>query len=289
MSAFLLLWNPKASNLPDSVWEAEGLAINEGGGLNGLWSVGNRKGGIAGGDEVYLVRTIVDRGIVRSGVVTGDLVHEPHWDPNRAAQGATTNYAPIRWLVQRPITERLAVETLLERIPEIRWNNLYASGIRVPDEATEKLRKLWVDLVGGNSKVGSGALPAGQVLPGRTTAIVERVVRDSAVSKRIKALYGHRCQVCRTQVAIPSGYYAEGAHIRPLGKPHAGDDTPGNVFCLCPTCHVRLDSGAITISDDLVVEDRLLCERVGPLLVEKDHVIERKNLAYHRERFASVP
>jgi hypothetical protein len=287
MSTFLMLWNPKAGNLSDEDWEEQGKIINDEG-LDSLWSVGNRKSGVAVGDMVFLVRTISERGIVRSGVVTGDLVHEEHWNPDRAAEGAKVNYAPVRWTKQLPIEARLPVETLLREVPEVRWNNLYASGIRVHDTATEKLRKLWAEAVGGDFAISPAVLPTGQALPSRTTTIVERIVRDSAVSQRIKDLYGHQCQICRSLVAVPSGFYAEGAHIRPLGKPHAGQDTPDNILCLCPTCHVRFDSGAITISDDLVVEDCLLGEPVGPLLVEASHAIERANLAYHRDRIAEV-
>jgi hypothetical protein len=36
------------------------------------------------------------------------------------------------------------------------------------------------------------------------------------------------------------------------------------------------------------VEDCLLGEPVGPLLVEASHAIERANLAYHRDRIAEV-
>lgn len=50
------------------------------------------------------------------------------------------------------------------------------------------------------------------------------------------------------------GPYAEAAHIRPLGSPHDGPDDLTNLLCLCPNDHVLLDKGAITISDELLVE-----------------------------------
>ena len=42
--------------------------------------------------------------------------------------------------------------------------------------------------------------------------------------------------------------YSEGAHIRPLGKPHDGPDQPDNV--LCPNCHVLFGAGAFAIRPD---------------------------------------
>ena len=57
---------------------------------------------------------------------------------------------------------------------------------------------------------------------------------------------------------MPTGRYAEGAHIRPLGYPHDGPDVLGNVLCLCPNDHVRFDYGAIWLDDRLYVVDAQL-------------------------------
>jgi|694.fasta_scaffold08870_2 putative restriction endonuclease len=452
MSTFLMLWNPKSGNLSNEDWEEEGRIINDEG-LDALWSVGNRKSGVAVGDTVFLVRTISERGIVRSGVVTGDLVHEEHWDLDRAAEGATVNYAPVRWTKQLPIGERLAVETLLTEVPEVPWNNLYASGIRVPDGATKELNELWkahclgaskesgpggppagddvavgttflnrkllsasglhrpvIQGIAGNQATGAtsvvvsggyeddedfgdviiytgaggndpvtktqiadqeftrgnlalakscefglpvrvirGAhdgsahappsgyrydgyfqvdqywhergksgfriyrfllrriqgdagppeisgdpssdhpvLPDGQDQPKQGTFVVRRVIRDSAVSQAVKTLYGYQCQICRTKVGLPTGFYAEGAHIRPLGKPHAGKDVPQNLLCLCPTCHVRFDRGAVTIEESLKVRDCLSGELVADLLISDTHTLDAESLAYHREVIARI-
>jgi putative restriction endonuclease len=447
-----MLWNPKSGNLCDEDWAEEGEIINDGG-LDSFWSIGNRKSGVTAGDVVFLVRTITDRGIVRSGVVTGDIVHEEHWDPDLAADGKTVNYAPVRWTRQLPVGAQLPVHTLLAEMPEVRWNNLYASGIRVPDEATERLNDMWLrhcgdspvmgqagisaddtipvgatfpnrkslsasglhrpvvqgiagsrttgatsivvsggyeddedfgDVIiytgaGGNDPVTkaqiadqeftrgnlalaksceyglpvrvirgahdglvhapasgyrydgyfqvdrywrelgksgfriyrfllrrlheevepfvsggepeseSPALPAGQAKPKQGQFVVRRVVRDSTVSQAVKELYGHQCQICRTQVGVPTGFYAEGAHIRPLGKPHSGQDVPGNLLCLCPTCHVRFDSGAITVGPDLIVLDNLLGETLGVLAVDPNHVLDPANLDYHKEWISYSP
>ncbi len=73
-----------------------------------------------------------------------------------------------------------------------------------------------------------------------------RVLRDTALARRIKADMGHTCQICASRIILGDGSpYAEAHHVKPLGKPHNGPDEPGNIVCVCPNCHVKLDYGAI--------------------------------------------
>ena len=75
-----------------------------------------------------------------------------------------------------------------------------------------------------------------------------RVLRDTALARRIKADNNYKCQICEEQIAIMDGIlYAEAHHVKPLGSPHNGPDHPGNIVCVCPNCHVKLDYGAIKI------------------------------------------
>lgn len=74
---------------------------------------------------------------------------------------------------------------------------------------------------------------------------VQRLVRNTAVTQWVKALYDFRCQVCGLRLETAAGPYAEGGHLRPVGRPHNGPDTVDNVLCLCPNDHVRLDRGTI--------------------------------------------
>ena len=69
----------------------------------------------------------------------------------------------------------------------------------------------------------------------------------------------------------------EGAHIRPLGAPHDGPDTPDNILCLCPNHHVLFDQGAFHLGDDLV-----LIGLGGRLRTIKGHTINPIHHAYHR-------
>ncbi|MEU2154459.1 HNH endonuclease [Streptomyces sp. NPDC019396] len=94
---------------------------------------------------------------------------------------------------------------------------------------------------------------AGNESPERVTSSVQRIVRSSTVKRQVKAWHDQACQICGLPVERPGGKYSEGAHIQALGSPHSGPDTTENVLCLCPTCHVLFDGGAIVLTDDLTI------------------------------------
>jgi len=108
---------------------------------------------------------------------------------------------------------------------------------------------------------------------------VLRIIRSTKTANEIKRLYGHQCQVCGTVIRTRMGVYAEGAHIRPLGKPHDGDDNPDNLICLCPNHHVMFDKGCFAINDDL----SLVGDVQGKLLLLPKHQLNVANLGYHRK------
>jgi putative restriction endonuclease len=135
--------------------------------------------------------------------------------------------------------------------------------------------------------VDPGVLPQGPAP--RAESTVQRLVRNTAVSRRVKKLHSYTCQVCGVRIHIPSGAYAEGAHIRPLGRPHDGPDVEGNVLCLCPNDHVRLEHGAITIADDLSILETASGTRLGRLRTTPRHQPDPAHLAYHRAHWNLEP
>ena len=75
-----------------------------------------------------------------------------------------------------------------------------------------------------------------------------RILRDTALARRMKGDNNFTCQLCGTQIVLNDGTpYAEAHHVQPLGNPHNGPDHPGNIVCVCPNCHVKLDYGVIYI------------------------------------------
>ena len=124
---------------------------------------------------------------------------------------------------------------------------------------------------------GAGQPLAAEPAP-RYEATVSRLIRDTAITRRVKALHGSRCQICGERLATPAGFYAEAAHIRPLGAPHHGPDTLSNVLCLCPNHHALFDFGSFGIADDYS-----LLGLPGKLRLQAPHRPDPAHLAYHRQ------
>lgn len=113
----------------------------------------------------------------------------------------------------------------------------------------------------------------------RKEGTVLRIIRSTKTANDIKKLYNHKCQVCGIVIKTRSGGYAEGAHIKPLGKPHNGDDNSDNLICLCPNHHVMFDKGCFSILDDL----SLVGDVSGNLIILPKHRLSQSNLSYHRK------
>ncbi|MER5916132.1 YDG/SRA domain-containing protein [Streptomyces sp. NPDC001982] len=130
---------------------------------------------------------------------------------------------------------------------------------------------------------GSTQPLAGNETPERVTTSVQRIVRSTAVTRQVKRWHSGACQICGLTITLPGGVYSEGAHIQAVGSPHSGPDTTDNVLCLCPTCHVMFDGGAIVLSDDLsIIRDG---EEVGVLRTHPQHAINLDRVRHHRERW----
>jgi putative restriction endonuclease len=82
--------------------------------------------------------------------------------------------------------------------------------------------------------------------------------------------------------------YAEGAHVRPLGRPHLGADHLENLLCLCPNHHTQLDIGGLWITDDMVAIQASSHDPIATLTWRKRHRVARANVAYHRSLWQSV-
>lgn len=157
------------------------------------------------------------------------------------------------------------------------WAETGKSGFRI-----WRFRLVKLSLAEAAPYVPDVNLPRGTPTPPRSSGIVQRIVRSTAVSDAVKRIHDYTCQVCDESLLLPVGDYAEGAHIRGLGRPHEGPDQPGNLLCLCPNHHVLFDKGAIYVDESFDVrnfEGRL----IGPLTLKPGHVIDTAQLKYHRE------
>lgn len=89
--------------------------------------------------------------------------------------------------------------------------------------------------------------------PSRIHTEIYRILRDTALARKIKLLHKNQCQLCGNSVLLANGEtYAEAHHIKPLGRPHNGPDVAENIIVLCPNHHVQLDFGAVKLSREQI-------------------------------------
>ena len=120
-----------------------------------------------------------------------------------------------------------------------------------------------------------------EVNPKRIESTTQRLVRNSALARKIKCHYQYKCQVCDISLETLAGPYAEAAHIRPIGRPHNGPDIESNLICLCPNHHVLFDNGGFTINDDFSLN-----KIKGKLTTIAKHTIGLKFIQYHRAHYS---
>jgi putative restriction endonuclease len=128
---------------------------------------------------------------------------------------------------------------------------------------------------------GELPLPSSNQEPDRVESYTKRIVRDTLVAETVKEAHHYVCQTCSALIKRPGGFYAEGAYIRPLGRPHNGPDTADNILCLCPNCHVLFEGWAFSIDDD----GTLLGGLEGTLNEIEGHPVSRDYLGYHRRLY----
>ncbi len=107
----------------------------------------------------------------------------------------------------------------------------------------------------------------------RVQTTISRIVRDTQLSRRVKTLHEHKCQIltCEYTIVLADGsHYAEGHHVQPLGEPHNGPDILENIVCLCPNHHAACDLGAIRLD-------------AAELRKVAGHVIGQEFLDYHNQ------
>jgi hypothetical protein len=173
------------------------------------------------------------------------------------------------------------VELLTEAVPFRKLNILARSIQRTKTRLADQKGPRIIQLLAAKS---NGAPPtatpeaADLQPPGRVPSTTYRILRDTAKSRRVKALHGFKCQVCGKTIELSDGSrYAEGHHIQPLGGEHKGPDVDGNILCLCPNHHAELDLGVSAI-------------RLSSLRSPKGHVVEQVYVDYHnRVIYGSQP
>lgn len=253
MATFILTWNPSVFPALLDDWESEAAQIETLGYLDSNWAVGSRKTGITPGDTVYFLRQSSERGLLRRGYVTSEIRLEPHWDPELAAAGRTASFVDVRWVEQVDLADRLTTEELLERIPQVPWNNLMQSGARVDPSAETTLHQLWEDHLRHIGSVASGLFSADTSeteetghSEGRVAYRMHRTRERSPALRaekiaQVQATHGRLlCEACGHDFAHLGAVgqkIFECHHLVPLHQSGPTITSLEDVALLCPTCH----------------------------------------------------
>lgn len=108
--------------------------------------------------------------------------------------------------------------------------------------------------------------------PSKTKVTTYRILRDTVLARKIKALHHNKCQLCSTMLASPESFgYSEAHHIKPLGSDHNGPDVSGNILVLCPNCHAKCDYGFIKLD-------------IEEITTVNGHKIDPKYIDYHNTK-----
>lgn len=248
MGTFLLTWNPTKWTMSDEELAASREATWSGEPINGRWSVGNRRTGIEPGDLGFLVRQHDRRGILASGIFSSIIEEDRHWDGTR---GKTTNYCGIIWDTWLDVGERLPIERLVIAVPQVPWNVLLGSGVRVPDDAEETLVGAWdehLDSIGWEApsffvkEADQETLPEGAAVQ----VLVNRYERNARARTACIEKWGVRCVVCGFDFEERYGPLGKGFanvhHLTDLSL--VGDGYRVNptedLRPVCPNCHAML-------------------------------------------------
>lgn len=244
VNLFLLTWNPTKWKYPDRTYQSEVRRTATGQEIRSQWSVGNRTTGIRRGDLALLVRQHDQRGIVGHGRFTSQVFQEPHWDDSQR----TANYA--RWRIDKlvDVEDRLPVELLKREVPEIAWDRLQGSGVKVAADVAERLSELWDEHVGGGLFVSAEEVtPFTTYEEGQVTRVsVDRYERDRRARKTCIDHHGTRCSVCDVDFGDRYGPLGSGFihvhHLVELSSRGTSTETDPieDLRPVCPNCHAML-------------------------------------------------
>ncbi|MBL7038869.1 MAG: HNH endonuclease [Pirellulaceae bacterium] len=122
-------------------------------------------------------------------------------------------------------------------------------------------------------------------VPETRTVVRSIRIRNTLLATDMKHRYENVCQVCQETVQLTDATYAESHHVKPLGSPHFGPDTEGNILVVCPNHHVMFDRGALAVDPtDLLVSHISGAFEPRFLFILPWHNLNRRALEYHQSR-----
>jgi 5-methylcytosine-specific restriction protein A len=248
-ASFLLTWNPTRWPWDDLKRECERLSRGEP--VVTRWSTGNtRRIGI--GDELFLLKQgDAPRGIVAHGRAVSDVFDQPHWDDERRAQGENAFYVMVQWTqILNPAEHPpLLVQGVTStHLASVNWST-QESGISIPTEAADELRRLWLGHVGSLGSHNEEFATADEVTEivlheGALRRItVNAYERNPVARQKCIDHWGSRCYCCGLEMGERYGPVAQGFihvhHLKPLasiGEAYRVDPVT-DLRPVCPNCH----------------------------------------------------
>ncbi len=253
MPTFVLTWNPD-SWTDGEEWLATnaGLATAEHP-VAEPWSTGSRRSGIAPGDRAVLLRQRRYRGIIGSGSFTSDIYEDQHWD----GSGRPAFFADVDFDTITTADDRLPVEVLHADLPEVAWDRMQGSGVRLPDGAATRLEELWASHAGGWLPEVHPDEMIGEFDEGAIRRVsVNRYERSRAARVACLRHFGADCQICGFDFEATYGPIgARGIHVHHLLELSA---VPANyrvnpvtdLLPVCPNCHAMLHTSSPALRPD---------------------------------------
>jgi 5-methylcytosine-specific restriction protein A len=140
VATYLFAWNPKLWDWPEL--PADIRKLSRRGFLDTEWSSGRARN-LEPGSRAFLVRLgVAPKGIFGAGTVMTAPVERIHWQKDKAARGATTNYVMLRLDSLFDSPPLLLVELSKPPFSRYRWT-VRQSGTRVPGSLASALENLW--------------------------------------------------------------------------------------------------------------------------------------------------
>ncbi|GAP55258.1 hnh endonuclease [Arthrobacter sp. Hiyo6] len=139
MSAIIVGWNPDHWN--EWNYGSVVLHVQETGQFVHHWSVGRRRTDLAGADAWLVWQGRQGPGLIGHGrIVSGPPPSAP------GGPGTSAMLVPVAFDSLLPLGDQIAADVLEERIPGVRWNSVYGSGMCINQEDEAKIRDLWREL-----------------------------------------------------------------------------------------------------------------------------------------------
>jgi HNH endonuclease len=127
---------------------------------------------------------------------------------------------------------------------------------------------------------------------GRRLRQVQAQLRDRRKAAALRKRYDNTCMVCGTKLKVGrEKFYAEAAHIKPLGKPHNGPDVAKNMLVLCPNHHLQFDSGVLSFEkagEEFRVISKVADDAFHGKVLTVRHTLDDEYVRWHRDWVTSL-